>query len=403
MSSITSSSCLHPVLSAAVIFLASAVLAQTPTAGRSIPTAAIYFPGYHRDPHYDAWFGEGFNEWQLLKDAKPLFPGHRHMHPREDWGSFDEADPRWMEKQIDLAADHAIDVFIFDWYWYSGVKILHRPLEEGFLHANNRNRLKYALMWANHTWQYYFPVPYKKPPQILLPIRHSAEDFDHLMQHCIATHFNQPNYWRVNDGLYFSIFNSEDFLRQLGGPEKTKAVLDAARKKIATAGLGRIHFAAFTGNPGAIPDLKSAGFDSTTSYNVTSISPPPGGPRNYIEQYDALMQRSEKLWKDLDTGQLPYTPVVTVGWDCTPRWEKITPWPPEIGDYPYMPVVVNNTPQKFGQLLARARNHVQSAKLPPPAILINAWNEWTEGSVLLPEERYGTGFLDQVKEGKSNK
>ena len=40
--------------------------------------------------------------------------------------------------------------FLFDWYWYSGVKLMEEALENGFLKAPNRKRLKFALMWANH-------------------------------------------------------------------------------------------------------------------------------------------------------------------------------------------------------------------------------------------------------------
>ena len=74
---------------------------------------AVYFPSYHRDGLYDRWYGPGWNEWKLMEQARPLFPGHEQ--PKLcTWGSFDEADPAWMEKQIDLAADHGVTCFLFD-------------------------------------------------------------------------------------------------------------------------------------------------------------------------------------------------------------------------------------------------------------------------------------------------
>jgi hypothetical protein len=65
--------------------------------------------------------------------------------------------------------------------------------------------------------------------------------------------------------------------------------------------------------------------------------------------------------------------------------------------YPYTPIVVNNTPERFGELVGKALAQVESAQLRPPAILINAWNEWTEGSVLLPDVQYKTRYLEELK------
>ncbi len=56
--------------------------------------------------------------------------------------------------------------------------------------------------------------------------------------------------------------------------------------------------------------------------------------------------------------------------------------------------MVSNSPPEFGRLVRVARKQVQQARVNPPAILINAWNEWTEGSNLRPEAREGTGYLE---------
>lgn len=112
---------------------------------------AVYFPSYHPDAHYAQWYGPEFSEWELMAAARPRFPGH--AQPKVPvMGYFDESDPEWAETQIDLAADHGITGFFFDWYWYGGEKFLDAALEHGFLRARNRERLKFCLMWANHTW-----------------------------------------------------------------------------------------------------------------------------------------------------------------------------------------------------------------------------------------------------------
>jgi hypothetical protein len=223
-------------------------------------------------------------------EAKPRFPGQRFFLPER--GPFDEAAPAWMKKQIDLAAEHGIGVFVFDWYWYSGVKILWRPLEEGFLKARNRSKLKYALMWANHDWRNVFLAPLDNRQTVWLPSRVTPADFEQIMAHCIATHFLQPNYWRVEGGLYFSVFQAESFVRQLGRAEKARAVVDRARRQIKAAGLGAWHLAAFTRSPAAAGNLRAAGFDSLTTYNVTA-SGKAGLPDRPLDDYADLMAQHE--------------------------------------------------------------------------------------------------------------
>ena len=74
--------------------------------------AAYYFPNYHpNDKRNNARFGKGWSEWQLVKKAKPRFPGHNQ--PKIPlWGYGDESNPAVMAKKIDTAAKYGIDAFI---------------------------------------------------------------------------------------------------------------------------------------------------------------------------------------------------------------------------------------------------------------------------------------------------
>lgn len=60
---------------------------------------------------------------------------------------------------IATAADHGATSFLCDWCWYNDRPYLHDALERSFLQAPNRhrNRLRFALMWANHDWNTIFP------------------------------------------------------------------------------------------------------------------------------------------------------------------------------------------------------------------------------------------------------
>lgn len=355
---------------------------------------AIYCPLWHRYDHMDAWHGYGWREWELLKSAPPRFPGHRQPL-RPSWGFFDESDPEWSRREIDLAADHNIDVFLFDWYWYSGVRLMEETLENGFLKAPNRSRLKFALMWANHDWTDYFPAPYDKPRNIWLPSRHSPADLTRVIDYCIEHYFREANYWTVEGRLFFSIFTPESLVDQLGGAAKTKSLLAALDRKLAKAKLPPIHWNAMTWTPEWVAKFRDAGFQSTTTYNITSTEKP---APNLVQEYDDLISAHVKAWKEMAETSLPHCPVVTMGWDATPRCEHQVPFPFAKRKYPYCQLVVGNNPERFERLCKLAADFIGNDRKHPPAVFVNAWNEWAEGSYLLPEEKYGTAYLQVLQQ-----
>jgi len=368
---------------------------------------AIYCPLWHNYDHASSWKGEGWCEWELLKTAIPRFPGH-YQPLQPEWGCFDESDPKWSAREISLAAAHGIDVLLFDWYWYSGVKIMEEALERGFLKAPNRRRLKFALMWANHHWTDYFPPPFGQPWNSWLPIRHSARDWLRVIDYCIAQYFREPNYWRVDGRLFFSLFNPEHLLKELGGPAETAKVFAAGDRRLKRAGLPPLHLNAMTWGPDPVEKFHEAGFHSTTRYNVVSAGKVSADlTENYADLIAAHKAHWERMAKALPlpppargggNAPLPDFPVVTMGWDVTPRCDLKLSWPfppdprTKRHDYPYCALVLGNTPERFGELCAAAR---EAAAGKP--VFVNAWNEWTEGSYLLPEKKTGLAYLKALK------
>jgi len=359
---------------------------------------AIYCPLWHNYDHASSWKGEGWCEWELLKAAAPRFDGH-HQPYVPTWGCFDESDPKWSAKEISLAADHGIDVFLVDWYWYSGVKIMEEALECGLLKARNRERIRFALMWANHHWADYFPAPFGQRWNSWLPSRHSPRDWSAVMEYCIKHYFRQPNYWTLEGGLFFSLFEPVRLVRELGGAESFRKMLSETNRLLASAKLPPLHLNAMVWGPEPVDELKEAGYSSTTNYNITSSGK---FSANLTERYEELIETHRQKWARMADSALPYYPVATMGWDVTPRCEKAVPWPfppsPVSGnrDYPYGSVVVGNTPALFKGLCEHALRHCQEARPVPYAVCVNAWNEWTEGSFLLPEQRYGTAYLEAI-------
>jgi arylsulfatase len=112
--------------------------------------AAYIWPAYTgNEPRTRMFWPEGNGEWESVRKATAKFQGHNWPR-RPLWGYCNEADPEVMEMQIDAAADHGVNVFIYDWYWYDNRPFLEHCLNDGYLKARNNDRVKFYLMWANH-------------------------------------------------------------------------------------------------------------------------------------------------------------------------------------------------------------------------------------------------------------
>ena len=367
--------------------------------------SVYYFPNFHTgDNRNNLWHGEGWSEWELMKNAKQRFPGQ--YVPKPLWGYEDESIPSVMEKKIKAASDAGITNFIFDWYFYDDGPYLNKALEEGFLKAKNTNDIKFSLMWANHDWKHIHPIPldYLEHPLIEAYGKIKPETFEKVTDYVIEKYFSQPNYFRLDGGLYFSIYEVNGLIDSLGGISKTKEAMFKFKEKVASKGLGKLHLNAVTWGctildgestkmltPEMLIDM---GFDSVCSYVWVHEHPIPEFPS---KDYEIFMNEASgdfaRLTKQFEG--IPYYPNVTCGWDSTARCAHTDVWTNKW--YPFMGVIVNNTPEQFEKALRDMKSQLDNSNLKTKMFTINAWNEWTEGSYLEPDDRYGFGKLNAIK------
>jgi hypothetical protein len=373
--------------------------------------AVYYFPNYHPDSINTRWHGKGWTEWEVLKAAKPRFKGHEQPKV-PSWGYFNEADPRWAAKEIDLAADNGIDCFIYDWYWYSNTgPYLQEGLEKGFLKAPNRNRLKFALMWANHDWLNIQPATLDNGRIALTQGEVSAELWDSISTYIVEQYFTQPNYWLIDGKPYFSIYEIITFINGLGGIQDAKAAIDLLDEKTKKAGFPGVHFNVMSWmvNPDLVKTIIGPGAPANPKEMLSALTAKSVSTYAYIHHFDYMkagfpaapykkaLDDNKKYWRDF-IKQYPdvlYTPNVSMGWDASPRCMQTDKF--EARDYPWTPVVVGNTPEVFKNALLDAKNFLDEYNPKHKIVVLNSWNEWTEGSYLLPEKRYGDAYLKAIK------
>jgi len=352
-----------------------------PIEGLACETVAYNFPAWHVTPFMEERFGRGWTELDMVRRSRPLYPGH--LFPKYPlWTDFDEADPADAAREIDLAADFGVDVWMIDWYWHDGVMFYHEQLEDGFLKAANRSRLKFAVMWANHHWKNVYPASSPDAASVILPQRHSEDDMRRVTEYCIEHYFSQPNYWRIGGLPVFAIFDLR-LMVETFGVSALRRVLDEMRERAARAGLGGLHIqASHVYDPA---QLREVGIDSATRYHTfgyTYGGRPAGERTTYGE---AAVETVRKWQSDVAQLTIPYFPDCPTGWDDSARY----------GAGAHM--VTQRTPDQYERLLRAAQHFLAEHTVEPKAVFLSAWNEWTEDSFLLPDSVFGYSYLDAVR------
>jgi hypothetical protein len=381
---------------------------KTSSKANKITVAAYYFPNYHiRDknqlPVSKQPYLNNQSEWKLVREAKPRFEGHQQPHVPE-WGYTDEKDPLVMEMKISAAAQNGIDVFIFDWYNYNGKPFLNQCLDEGFLKAKNTNKLKFALMWANHDWTDLFPYSGGAPRDVMYTGAVTAEAFEKLGDEIVRDYFTQPNYWLIDGKAYFSIYDVQKFVEGFGSVNATRKAMEGLNSKAIKAGLLGINWNLVAWGTPILPGtdapkntadlIQQLGFNSATSYVwVHHVY-----PEKENQDYNITRDKYFAYWDKVKTAYgVPYYPNVTMGWDPSPRTNQNMEWSPKFG-YPYTALITNNTPANFKEALKQTKEKLLADINGPRILNINCWNEWTEGSYLEPDMINGMKYLEAVKE-----
>lgn len=369
--------------------------------------ACYYFPNYHVDPRNERQHGKGWTEWELVKYARPRFAGHQQ--PKVPlWGYGDESDPAVMAQKIDVAANHNIDAFIYDWYYYDDGPYLERGLEKGFMGASNNKRLKFGIMWANHDWLDIHPAKRAITPPLQFPGQVTPETFDRMTSYVADRYFTHPSYWCINNRPYFSFYELSKLISGFGSVTATRKALDVFREKTRKASFPDAHLNAVVWGQTILPNEKKVqdpatlveqlGFDSVTSYvwiHHVALPQYPETPFQYV--MDKYFEYAHKAAHEF---KVPYYPNASMGWDSSPR-TCIS----DIADnssYPFTCNIGGNTPRAFGDGIWRAKelvlNEIPSRKEYDRIITVNSWNEWTEGSYLEPDTVNQLTYLEALRD-----
>ncbi|MEI7731149.1 MAG: glycoside hydrolase family 99-like domain-containing protein [Verrucomicrobiota bacterium] len=311
---------------------------------------AYYYPGWQ-----DA------SRWQPLQN----FPERKPV-----LGWYAEGSPEVADWHIKWAVEHGITFFAYDWYWSQGARHNEHGLHDGYFKARYRNLLKFCLLWANHN-----------------PKNTSSQaDCLAVTRYWITNYFKRPEHLTV-EGKPVMIIFSEDRLASDLGVEGVKTAFEAMRAECRQAGLPGLYLVTCVNSVGQARRAAQQGYDAVSAYNWPHLG---AAADEKAAPYSTLIGGYYRQWQHIvSETAIPLMLPICGGWDSRP-WH---------GDNAL--VRYERTPELFRQHLLDARSFMDQVQKPSPVTrfaLVEAWNEWGEGSYIEPHQQYGFSYLDAIRE-----
>ena len=333
----------------------------------AVEITAVYYPGTDQ-----------MSEWDIVAQTCP------ERKPLLGW--FDEGNPEAIDWQIKWAVENGISSFCVDWYWNKGYQRLTHWVD-GYYKARYRKYLKWYMMYANHNQ----------------PGAHSAADQVAVTKYWIDHYFKTPEYYTI-DGkpvvCYWDDGNLDrDFIAEAAAKGERLAPGEGIRRAFAIsehmvrdAGLPGIHWQLMwrgtSYDPAHAIAKRTLGFSSAISYGFVgearALAPVAAAKASGLT-YDMVVEGIQKLWQAKAVQrELPWWLPIPTGWDDRPRsFAKST-------------VIRERTPEKFAFVCRAARAFCEKNGL--KHAVIHPINEWQEGSYVEPNEEYGFGMYNAIRD-----
>jgi lipopolysaccharide biosynthesis protein len=338
---------------------------------------AFYLPQFHRVAENDEWWGPGFTEWTNVSKARPNFDGHFQPQIPSDLGFYDLSYVDNLRKQVDLAREYGVYGFCFYHYWFSGRRILEKPVN---LFVESDINFPYCLCWANENWTRTWDGDTRS---VLLEQKYLDSDPENFID-SLQDHLKDPRYIRVANKPLLLVYRAKAI-------PHCKETFARWRQHAHKIGIGEIHISVVDFYDVTTPD--EFGADSITEFPPHKFNLPgsawPKKVNNINKKFSGyLLDYRKAIQTSVNRPVESYTVfrAAMPTWDNTARRQNTSS------------VFLGSSPELFELWLRyiSAWTQEQAQTKDEPYIFINAWNEWAEGAHLEPDTKHGRAWLQAV-------
>lgn len=367
---------------------------------KDILVVANYLPQFHVIPENSLFWGEGYTDWVAVRNAVPLFTGHNQ--PRIPLGdryySLDKYDD--IKRQVDTANKYGVSGFNIYHYWFSSEKnLLSKPAD--IILTNPELKIKYMFTWDNASWKRTWSAV--KHANDWAPISDNNSDASHKNGVLIELEYGTEEDWKIHFEYLLKFFNDNRYIKEENKPvfgifnpdnmpDTLKSMISYWDKLARQNGFNGIKVICKNNhNENVITPYSftyEPGNSAWESRNILDKIKKRIGKLNTLKEKPQIFSY-EKIWENLllraeknkDNG-VYYG--CFVDFDDTPRRGKRGR------------IVKGGSPDLFAKYFARFINICKEKQ--KPMLFITAWNEWSEGAFLEPDEEYGYGYLEALKQ-----
>lgn len=293
----------------------------------------------------------------------------RHPERLPALGLYAQEQPQVAEWEAKWAREHGISFFVYCWYREGqGGPVrsrFSRGLHQGLFRSRVAQTMPFAILWENQA-------------QGVGGVADDRDLLGNLLPYWIETFFRRPNYLVIDGKPVLFIYETESFIRDLGGLESAVQAVEAMRTACRDAGFSGLtllgEHRGFV--PATLDRMRDLGIDASFAYCWHL----PGSP----DPDQAVAGQLAAIRAVRDRGVLPQVVTVSQGWS---GWhDEGTVW--------------SVPPDRFERLLREAKTIAAEAardSLASRMILLDNWNEWSEGHFIAPCRQHGFGYLDAVR------
>jgi lipopolysaccharide biosynthesis protein len=344
---------------------------------------AYYLPQFHPEPLNDLHWGKNFTEWNNVTRATPQFAHHLQPLLPTDLGFYNLEIEETVLAQENLAQKYGVTAFMYYYYNFGEFGALEKPMVN---RLERTGGLPFSFIWVNENWS----RNWDGLKSDLIAEQQYLDGWEIRFLESTKSFLLHPDFLRDSENRpIFSIYRPSSI------PNIAKSIA-LIREYAVTIGIGALHIL-FADTLSSFPEEKSVEVQSLA--DGIHAFPPHGATwvpkKQTFEDFQTSFMgqiysynHSDYIAK-LKRNDSTYHLGVLTRFDNTPRRASKAH------------IIYGSNPYVFRRALLDAKRISSKSSQNDNFIFINAWNEWAEGAILEPSNRFGRTYLQALREIES--